>query len=596
MFHTSAQCGPAFCGALCGGIAGLLAAGFILFHNSVFFDNLGWTLLLLAFPVAGLILGSILRLVRRDESGTGERRKLAGSLIAFSVLYAGFWWWSSYAIDIPLEGDAPDLIVIGLDGATWDIIDPMIEDGELPNLAQLRESGASGPLETLAPIWSPRIWTSLATGREPENHGITGYYKTRADLSAARMWDVAYSEGKSVGLFRWLVTWPPDKRFEFTIPSWLARSPETQPPEYAFIQEFLLDESESPWAQTIHHGVFNGFRISTVVDLLRNASRTPSDPDRLFVHHHFASVAPTVDLYRHLLREYQPEVTCFCLYGTDQLGHRFWKYFQPKEFENVDSEKLRLYRDVIPDYYRLADWVVGEILSILTEQTTIIVISDHGMGPDPATPARYVFRIERILAEIGCGDRFSVSFAQRRYILHPQESTNEKEIASAREQLEEIHLLESEDPVFDVEQEQDGTLILNPAMPLVVSADPPLKTSKGIVIADKTFPIEEMVSIRDLSGSHRSEGICILRGPMIRPRAEIQSAGVLDIAPTALALLGLPLSREMPGRVLKEAIQDEFWESESLRYVDSFPAPPSLDANRPDESIKERLRALGYVQ
>ena len=388
LFHRTIQFGPAFCGAFCGGIAGLLAAGFVLLQNPVFFDHLGWTLSLLLLPIAGLIVGGFFELLGEHDRKARGIKRLAVLFAAFAVLYTGMWYWSNYRLGTPLGEDGPELIIIGLDGATWDIIDPTIESGDLPNLARLRETGASGPLETLSPIWSPRIWTSLATGREPENHGVTGYYKTRADLTAARIWDVAQSEGKSVGLFRWLMTWPPDSRFEFTIPSWLARSPETQPPGYEFIQEFLLDETESGWVKTIRSGVFNGFRISTTIDLLKNAIQCPSEPDRVFVHHHFASVVPSVDFYSYLLRKHRPDVTCFCLYGTDQLGHRFWKYFRPDEFENVDPEKFELYKNVIPDYYRLADRALGEVLSILPDQTTIFVVSDHGMGPDPATPAR----------------------------------------------------------------------------------------------------------------------------------------------------------------------------------------------------------------
>ena len=70
--------------------------------------------------------------------------------------------------------DAPHakVLLIGLDGAEWDRIDPLIAQGELPNLARLKRDGVHGPLESFEPILSPIIWTSIATGKTPEKHGI----------------------------------------------------------------------------------------------------------------------------------------------------------------------------------------------------------------------------------------------------------------------------------------------------------------------------------------------------------------------------------------------------------------------------------------
>ena len=78
---------------------------------------------------------------------------------------------------LPLAGCRPSapasrVVVIGLDGATWDLLDPWIENGDLPNLAQLVEGGAAGTLESVFPPMSPPAWTSAATGKNPGEHGI----------------------------------------------------------------------------------------------------------------------------------------------------------------------------------------------------------------------------------------------------------------------------------------------------------------------------------------------------------------------------------------------------------------------------------------
>ncbi|MFH1742763.1 MAG: alkaline phosphatase family protein, partial [bacterium] len=381
-------------GAACGGIAGLSVAAAIAVKNPVFFDHLGWTLLSVWFipVIVGFLVGSVWSLVRqrpiREQSSSASRKAvLAGSHILLLIACLSLWLWSRANATRPLGPSWPDLLIVGLDGATWDIMDPMMESGELPHLAELCKTGALGPLESLSPIRSPLIWTSIATGRYPEDHGITGYYETRSDLTSSRLWDVAHARGKRVGLFRWLITWPPDRQFEFTIPSWLARSPKTWPAQYQFIQELDLNQNEigdpASVTEILHGGIFHGFRIKTAADLAFDFIRSPSDTDESFVRQHMRSVEPSIDVYLHLLRRFHPQVTAVCLYGMDQLAHRFWNCFAPEGFDSVDETRQRLYSDVIPAYYRLADRALGRVLAVLPQETTVIVLSDHGMGPDP---------------------------------------------------------------------------------------------------------------------------------------------------------------------------------------------------------------------
>lgn len=113
-----------------------------------------------------------------------------------------------------------DTLVIGLDGGEWDIINPMIDSGELPNLARLKQEGVSGPLESVTPPVSPPAWNSIQTGTNPGKHGIFDFstfdenYKRRSinasDRSATPFWRVMNDEGVSTGLFKVPFTYPPD--------------------------------------------------------------------------------------------------------------------------------------------------------------------------------------------------------------------------------------------------------------------------------------------------------------------------------------------------------------------------------------------------
>jgi hypothetical protein len=110
------------------------------------------------------------------------------------------------------------LLLVGIDGATFDRILPLAEQGRVPNLAGLMERGSWGPLETLEPTVSPAIWTTVATGRLPEVHGIVGFDGvpgfTMSTLPTSQMrrvrafWNVLSEHGRSVGIVGWWATWP----------------------------------------------------------------------------------------------------------------------------------------------------------------------------------------------------------------------------------------------------------------------------------------------------------------------------------------------------------------------------------------------------
>src|SRR6185369_7194563 len=111
------------------------------------------------------------------------------------------------------------LVVLGLDAGTWDLLDPWIERGLLPNLARLRDGGAHGVLRSTQPSNSPVIWTSIATGKVPEKTGITWFVRfpngpgkpvpvDRRELKTSTLWNMMGRERIDVAVLGWYVTWP----------------------------------------------------------------------------------------------------------------------------------------------------------------------------------------------------------------------------------------------------------------------------------------------------------------------------------------------------------------------------------------------------
>lgn len=112
--------------------------------------------------------------------------------------------------------------VLGVDGATFEVIDS--HSDELPNFSRLRPEATRATLLSMEPMFSPLLWTTIASGRTPDEHGIKGFRVQSHDCQVARFWDIAENAGMGVGLYKWLVDYPPRtfKHGGFWVPSWLA--------------------------------------------------------------------------------------------------------------------------------------------------------------------------------------------------------------------------------------------------------------------------------------------------------------------------------------------------------------------------------------
>ncbi len=116
----------------------------------------------------------------------------------------------------------PQLIVIGLDGADWRIIDPLLEQGALPNLQRLIDTGCRGELASTFPPHTPCAWSTIFTGVNPGKHGIftfhsiiPGTYTWRltrsSDRKARALWEIANAAGLTVGAVNIPMTWPAEQ-------------------------------------------------------------------------------------------------------------------------------------------------------------------------------------------------------------------------------------------------------------------------------------------------------------------------------------------------------------------------------------------------
>jgi predicted AlkP superfamily phosphohydrolase/phosphomutase len=280
------------------------------------------------------------------------------------------------------------VLFIGLDGAEWNLIRPMMAAGEMPHLKSLVDGGVSGDLKSLFPLQkSPAIWTTIATGRAPEEHGIRGFVDevggrplTQNIRRAKALWTILGTTGENVGVVGWLMSWPAETVNGFVVSDYIqyqaARNRRfenrTYPPElYDEIEPLVPDWQDMSWAD-VNRFLSTPFD-STAGDTLLEAKLRPIKwmitADRSFT-----------DIAVKLGTERDWEFLAVYLRSMDTMGHLYWNYQNPEAYppQLVDPELVPYAKDTMRRNYRWIDEQIGRLVALADERTTIVVCSDHG--------------------------------------------------------------------------------------------------------------------------------------------------------------------------------------------------------------------------
>lgn len=277
--------------------------------------------------VAGILLAAGLfcawYVVFRNRAAGASRGMLRASrniaLVALLVL-AAFWPVSALFRAPPqsLADGGLEMIIIGLDGASPVIMDDMVSRGELPTFASIMDQGCYGELTSLTPIFSPMIWTSIATGKMPDKHGVRDFLNASyLDIKAKTVWEILEEQGGKTGLYEWLCTWPPVKLNGFLVPGWLARNSLTYPTSLSFIKEIkTAGKSGAESASRIELGIAvlkavkHGVKLSSVTNLatlyVYNGLFKPSRPE-IHYRKYLMALAMDADIFEYLLATEKPK-------------------------------------------------------------------------------------------------------------------------------------------------------------------------------------------------------------------------------------------------------------------------------------------------
>ena len=299
----------------------------------------------------------------------------------------------------PVPTDAK-VLVVGLDGADWEIIDPLLAQGRLPHLARLIEGGARAKLLTITPVLSPVVWTSIATGVEPFRHGILDFLTTTPggatepvssrERLVPTVWEMLSDAGVPVGVTAWWATWPAGPLKGYVVTDRVAyqlfgyrsdvRSGEgkTWPPEIydKVVRPRIVEPSAVPWSEVEKY--LDGDR--------RKPAQFDAEERKLLEEFRtlLASGSTYLDVALALRRTAPVRFEAVYLEGTDTVGHLFMPY-RPPRLPSVPEKRFRSFDAIVDRYYETADAMLGKLLEG-REDWTVVVISDHGFASDATRP------------------------------------------------------------------------------------------------------------------------------------------------------------------------------------------------------------------
>ncbi len=497
----------------------------------------------------------------------------------------------------------PPVVVIGIDGAEWKVIRRLWQEGRLPHLRRLAEEGTATELGTDYGA-SPVIWSTIATGRPPEVHGITDFaVETETGTvpvsSSLRrvpaLWNMASRARLRTAVLGWWASWPAEDVAGVVVSdrAHLLADRIVHPPSY--LESFLVQRD----AAGRSYPGFSG--LTKARDLWMDDSATR---DRIMAHEARRLVGLGFDLFLTYFR------------SVDVASHRYWKAFEPEHYPSATEEEIETEGGVIPAVYDATDEAIGDILAAAPPEANVFVISDHGFFAGPEE--RFVnLNSERLLEHLGLLVRNGQAVDFARSVAYPVESplharTKKFRISVAGREpggriaerglgaavrdlsktLQSVTYANGK-PVFRIRRaarEMRADLVAE-----VNVDDPTLE-----ILVGTTSYADVVVYIDRISGTHdrRHHGIFIARGPDLLPGASAEGITILDVAPTILFALGLPVAEDFPGEPKEELFREEFRKRHPLRTVPTWGTMETwgVESSPVDSRILDELRALGYIE
>jgi predicted AlkP superfamily phosphohydrolase/phosphomutase len=526
-------------------------------------------------------------------------------------------------------------VLIGWDGATFSVLDALMKDGTMPFLCYFAGEGVKGVLWSTPHPLTPPAWTSLMTGVSPGHHGIFDFVKadvredrytyvlgTSGDVSAETVWSVAGRNGCRVTCLNFPSMFPPPNLPGFVIPG--------------FVPWRFLPRAVHPTSlyQRIRNlPGFEGRTLALDWDLERKALQgLPEDQYESWIEFHTLREQHWFDILQMLMREEPCELTAVLFDGVDKLQHLCYHLLDPAQNDRFRSAWAHRTRELCRRYFRQLDRFLERIVQLAGSDARVFIASDHGF----TSAGNEIFYANVWLEQQGLL-RWAEGVPldqERRLTLEGHAGSDTMFDWSATKAFaltassNGIYIRRSENPETGVPASQyesfrkrlgDALLALKDSLGRQVVTE--------VMYREETFPGPRMTGAPDLTlvlrdrsflsvlradaplkrrtapyGTHHPDGVFLAHGPGIRKGVQIPAAPIVNISPTLLYSLGIPVPSAMEGKINATAFEQTFLESnpfdEERIVPEKMPCHTVASLSREsdeEEAVLARLKALGYL-
>ena len=302
------------------------------------------------------------------------------------------------------EPKSEKILLVGWDAADWDIITPLLTQNKMPNLQKLINTGASGTIQTLQPALSPMLWTSIATGKTADKHGILGFIEPNLESGNPRpasvtsrqckaVWNILTQQHLKTNVIGWWPSHPAEPINGVAVSNLFTKNDK---------HHNVIDHSIYPndWTKRITNcRVYTeDIALTELIDFVPQALSINQDKDKHL--HNLATLIANAKSIQQATKEIiantEWDFTAVYFDVIDQVCHTFMKFYPP-QMAGVPDDYYALYSNVINQMYIYHDTMLGELLELAGEDTTVMLLSDHGfysnhlrpirLPNDPASPA-----------------------------------------------------------------------------------------------------------------------------------------------------------------------------------------------------------------
>jgi len=532
--------------------------------------------------------------------------------------------------------------MIGLDGGTMSVIKPLAREGLLPNLASLMKRGVSGDLESTVPFITPPAWATFFTAKHPGRHGLYDFTKTNpetgdkefvnfSDVHSDTLWSVLTKSGKKVCSINVPLTYPMPKIDGYLISGLMS------PPEQLITYPESLAKEITDACGYIEDIIF--IRdwhkdVEKIPELLRGCTEKRTD----------SSI--------YLMKKFDWDFFMTVYTETDRMQHILWDYI-------LDDHPGSALREKVRAYYTFLDASIGRLIDEVDEDTTVMVMSDHGFGPvdkkvyinkwlrdsgflsvqEGKTKSvnrrrnlkgkayRLLTKSDK-LSKMLFGDRRAPrSVAGYKKVFECMDWGNTRAYAASNTDHGITINLKGRNPNGIVEPgkeyEELRTSIMDELRKLKdpdtgkllasdihrredVYSGPFLDMAPDILFVlahgehiASTQHADHLVEVPDRdTGSHRINGMFIACGKDITSDSEIDDARIIDVMPTILYEMGLAIPEDVDGRIMTKIFKQGFLDENVAQYAKpDFVDKGAEDGLTAEEKgeMEDRLKSLGYM-